>query len=91
MSLDAKDSFKEWQKDPKYAEAYAGMAAEFELAAQLIKTRKRAKLTQADVAKRMGTDRRQIIRIESGGENVTYSSLQRYAAALGKKLQIRLV
>ncbi len=45
-------------------------------------------LTLQDVAERMGTDRANISRLESGPGNPTVATLARYAQALGRRLII---
>lgn len=47
-------------------------------------------LSQTEVAARMGTSQSAVARIESGDADVRLSTLERYAAALGQKLQWRL-
>jgi len=60
------------------------------LAAQLIEARKRAHLTQEDVAKRMGTTQSVVARLESGHPLPSLRSLKRYAQAVNGKVEIRV-
>lgn len=57
-----------------------------ELARQLAEHRRDAGLTQAELAKRMGTSQGQITRFESGADT-RLSTVARYAAAIGVKVQ----
>ena len=82
---------KRWSKDPAYRQAYEELGLEFELAQQLIKARLRARLTQAEVAERMGTTQSVVARIESGKTKPSISTLERYASATGCKLRVSLV
>ena len=66
------------------------MEPEFALAAEFIRARARAKMTQADVAKRMKTTQSVVARIESGRSSISMSSIQRYADAVGAKLVLKL-
>ncbi|MDR2001391.1 MAG: helix-turn-helix domain-containing protein [Zoogloeaceae bacterium] len=61
----------------------------------ILKARTEAGLTQAQVAERMGTKAPAIARLESalvtGKPSPSVSTLQKYAAALGKRLEVRFV
>ncbi|MCU4186879.1 helix-turn-helix domain-containing protein [Acidiferrimicrobium sp. IK] len=47
-------------------------------------------LSQTQVAARMGTSQSAVARLESGDADVRLSTLERYAAALGQRLDWRL-
>jgi predicted transcriptional regulator len=47
-------------------------------------------LSQTEVAARMGTSQSAVARLESGEADVRLSTLERYAAALGHVLDVRL-
>lgn len=81
---------QEWKTDPEYAKEYEALEVEFEVARELIRARTRAHLTQADVAKRMGTTQSVIARLESGTRSVNLKTLEKYAAATGTHLHVRL-
>jgi predicted transcriptional regulator len=65
---------------------------EFALLDQMLKVRREAGLTQAEVAERMGTKAPAITRLEraiaAGRQSPTVETLTRYAQACGKKLII---
>jgi DNA-binding XRE family transcriptional regulator len=88
---DFKDLKREWLKDPKVKQAYLDMKPEFELARTLIAARARARLTQAEVAARMGTTQSVVARLESGRTLPSLKSLYNYAKAVGAKPVITLV
>jgi DNA-binding XRE family transcriptional regulator len=77
-----------WMKDPAFAAAYDGLAEEFAIADALIAARKHARMTQAEVAERMGTSQPTIARLESGRSRPSLATLHRYAAAIGRRLVI---
>ena len=60
----------------------------------ILKARKEAKLTQEQVAKRMGVSTPVVSRLESalisGKHSPSIATLKRYAEAMGKRLDIRL-
>ena len=69
---------------------YDVLAPEFEIAAELLRARLRARLSQAELAARMGTSQSTIARIESGQTLPSTKTLLRYAEATGSKSQVRL-
>jgi len=68
---------------------------EFAILDQILAARKEAGLTQAQVAKRMGTQAPAVARLESallsGKHSPSLTTLRKYAAALGKKVELHLV
>jgi predicted transcriptional regulator len=61
----------------------------------ILKARAEAGLTQAQVAEAMGTKAPAVARLENalitGAPSPSLSTLRKYAAALGKRLEVRLV
>jgi len=76
-------------KDPAFKKEYDALEEEFALIHELLKARSGAKLTQAEVARRMGTSQSAVARMESG-RAPSLSSLRKYARAVGRKVEIRL-
>jgi ribosome-binding protein aMBF1 (putative translation factor) len=87
-AIPARKAFAEWREAPAYEAAYAALDEEFALAEALIRARSEAALTQADVAKKMGTTQAVIARLESGKSLPSTRTLQRFAAATGTQLRI---
>jgi transcriptional regulator with XRE-family HTH domain len=85
----------EWMKDPEFKAEYDTLEEEFTIFDALVEARQQAGLTQEEVARRMGTRAPAIARLESSGgrkkPSPTLSTLQKYAKALGCRLEIRLV
>jgi len=81
---------KRMLKNPKVKAEYDALEEEFALARELIGARARAKLSQAEVARRMGTSQSAVARMESGRALPSTSSLVKYAKATGHKVQIKL-
>jgi len=82
---------KQWMQDADTREAYEAHAYEFEIARSLIEARSDAGLTQAEVAKRMGTTQSAIARIEGGSQLPSMKSVIRYATAIGARPVLQLV
>jgi ribosome-binding protein aMBF1 (putative translation factor) len=76
--------------DPPYREAYDALEQEFALVNALIRARTRARLSQAEVADRMGTTESTVSRLESGRVKPSTRTLERYAAATGHRLRVSL-
>jgi transcriptional regulator with XRE-family HTH domain len=55
-----------------------------ELIEELARTRRESELSQTEIAARMGTSQSAVARLESGRWDVRLSTLERYAAALGR-------
>jgi HTH-type transcriptional regulator/antitoxin HipB len=77
--------------DPEFAKDYDEGYQSFKFGVLLKEARKEAGLTQLDVADKLQTQKSAISRIEDHCEDVKLSTLERFAAALGKKLEINLV
>lgn len=90
MTIPFEDLKREWMKDPAFKAEYDGLAPEFEIAAELIQARKRAGLSQEEVALRMGTTQSVIARLESGQTLPSTKTLLRYAKATGTKVRVKL-
>jgi ribosome-binding protein aMBF1 (putative translation factor) len=84
-----------WKKDPAFAAAYAELEVEYAMLRELLLARQQAGLSQAEVAKRMGTKAPAVTRLETslseGKHSPTLATLKKYADAVGCKLEIRLV
>src|SRR5437763_13995510 len=81
-------------KQPGVKAEYDAQAEEFALLDELLKARRQAGLTQAEVAARMGTKPPAVARLEAGGgsrrHSPTVATLRKYAQAVGCRLEIRL-
>jgi len=82
---------EELLKDEGFRVEFVKLEDEFALASQLIEARKKAHLTQDEVAKRMGTTQSVVARLESGHPLPSLRSLKRYAQAVNGKVEIRVV
>ncbi|MBS0277261.1 MAG: helix-turn-helix transcriptional regulator [Proteobacteria bacterium] len=81
---------KQLLKDPAVKAEYDRLGPEFALAEALIKARLGAKMTQGQVARKMGTTQSAVARMESGNGFPSTTSLVKYARAVGKELKIGL-
>ena len=85
---------KKLLKQPAVKAEYDAQAEEFALLDELLKARRQAGLTQAEVAARMGTQTPAVARLEAGGgirqHSPSVATLRKYAQAVGCRLEIRL-
>lgn len=88
MSLD--EVFAHSEKDPKWAVAYEKADIEVRMAIQIAKARQKAKLTQGQLAKAIGTTQSVISRIERADQNLTLETLSKIASALKSDLVVQL-
>ena len=86
---DIKSLHRKWSRDPKYRKAYDELSEEFAIAQAMVEARKRAGLTQTEMAKRIKTTQSVIARLESGSSLPSGRTLQRYARATGSRLEVR--
>lgn len=77
--------------DSEFTDNYDEGYQSFKFGVLLKEARKEAGLTQMDLASKLHTQKSAISRIENHSEDVKLSTLERFAAALGKKLEIHLV
>ena len=81
---------KELLKDPGVKREYERLKPHYQLISQLISARTKKGLTQAQLAKKMGTKQSAIARIEGGDSNPSIAFLEKLTQALGSKLIIQI-
>ncbi len=86
-----KDLKARFMEDPEFREEYARIDQEYVLIEALIRARAAAKLTQAELARRIGTTHSAIARLEGGRVSPSLATLRRYAEATGTELTVGLV
>lgn len=75
---------------PGLRAAYSKSQVKHELICKMIDARISEGMTQAQLARKVGTKQGAISRFESGAANPTYDFLSKLASALGRKLSIDL-
>ena len=76
-------------KNPKIKAAYDRLEDEYALAGALIDARTRARLTQSELARRMGTTQSAIARLESGRAVPSCATLLKFAKAVRRTLRVQ--
>lgn len=77
-------------RDPEFKAEYDRLGPEFELRRALVELRHAAKLSQQQVAERVGTTREYISALERGPSNMSLGYLVRLMDALGADVDIRI-
>jgi ribosome-binding protein aMBF1 (putative translation factor) len=78
-------------KDPAVRTEYDRLGPIFAVVGEMVEARQTAGLTQAEIAKRMGTSQSVIARLENARHMPTFDMVSRYAAAIGRRIDIHLV
>ena len=88
-------NFKQFRQkaleNPEVYQEYDALQEEFSLIDQLIAMRTKAGLTQEDVAKKLGTNKSNISRLERGRSNPSWGTLNKYAAACGFRVKLEAI
>lgn len=77
-------------KDEEFKIKYEKLKPRYEAIEQIIRARKEQNITQAELAKRVGTQKSNISRLESGNYNPSLDFLAKIAESLGKKISVKL-
>ena len=78
-------------KDEEFRREYQMLKPRYEVISQLIEARTSQRITQEELAFRVGTQKSNISRLESGTYNPSLDFLVRIARSLGKEVQVMLV
>lgn len=78
-------------KDIEFKTEYEKLKPRYEAIEQIIRARKELNMTQSELAKRVGTQKSNISRLESGNYNPSLDFLVKVSEALGKSLVVQLV
>lgn len=77
--------------DAEFSAGFDKGYEEFKIGVLLRQAREEAGLTQEQLAERLNTKKSGISRIENHAEDIKLSTLENFAQALGKRLQLELV
>ena len=77
--------------DPEFKKIWDEGELEYQLKCAIIEARINNKMTQQELAEKVGTKQSSISRFERGNYKPTWDFLQRLAKALGKELKVSLI
>jgi DNA-binding Xre family transcriptional regulator len=80
-----------FMQDPAFKREYAALEPEFQIIRQIIELRIKRKMTQTELARRIGTAQPNVARLESQKRIKNLDYLQRIANALDADVQVRIV
>ncbi len=77
-------------EDPAFDEGFEEGYKSFRIGALLRQAREASGLTQAEMAERLHTKKSAISRIENHAEDIRLSTLEKFASALGRSLEVSI-
>ena len=77
-------------KDEQFKEEYEKLKPRYDIISQIIEERSKQSITQEELALRVGTQKSNISRLESGTYNPSLDFLIKVVHSLGKEMQIVL-
>ncbi len=90
-AVDFQEYLEEQLKNPKFKKYYDEYGKQLEIAYQILQLRKKKKMSQAELAKKIGTKQSNIARMETGQQNFTTETLQKIANAFRCNLKIEFI
>jgi len=77
-------------EDAEFAEGFDEGYKSFKIGVLLRQLREETGMTQTEIAEKLHTNKSAISRIENHSEDVKLSTLEKFASALGKRLEVRI-
>lgn len=87
-AIDFQVYLKKQLKNPEFKKHYDDYGKQLEIAYQILQLRKKKHISQAQLAKKIGTRQSNIARMEAGQQNFSVDILEKIAGALGSDLKI---
>lgn len=88
--IDFKSIKAELMQDGQFREEYEKLRPRYEIISRIIEVRKEQNMTQEQLAHKIGTQKSNISRLESGNYNPSLDFLIKVASGLGKSLKVEL-
>lgn len=86
--IDFEDVLKKELKNPEFKRMYDEHGRQLEIAYQILQIRKKKKMSQTQLAKKIGTKQSNVARLESGNQNFSIEMLSKIASAFNRELKI---
>ena len=87
-AVDFQVYLKNQLRNPEIKKHYDEYGKRLEIAYQILKLRKQKKMSQVELARRIGTKQSNIARLEMGQQNFTTETLQKIASVFNRDLKI---
>lgn len=78
-------------KNPKIRKHYDEYGKQLEIAYQILRLRKKEGVSQAQLARKIGTSQSNVARMENGEQNFTTETLRKIASAFKRELKVEFV
>ena len=88
MFVDFDDILKKELKNSEFKKHYDEYGKQLEIAYQILELRKKKNISQAQLAKKIGTKQSNIARMEAGQQNFSVDILGKIAEALGCNVKV---
>jgi DNA-binding XRE family transcriptional regulator len=90
-TIDFHEVLAEQLKNPEFKKWYDYYGKQLETSYKILQMRKQKCMSQAELAKKIGTKQANIARIESGNQNLTLETLQKIATVFDRDLRVDFV
>ena len=87
---DFDEFLREQMEEPEFRDEYEALAPRYAIIRQIVRERIENKMSQKELAERIGVTQSNISRLESGSYNPSLAFLQKVAKGLGKELYLEL-
>jgi len=81
---------KRKKADPEFSKGFDSGYESFRIGAILRQAREEAGLTQEQIAQKLNTKKSAISRMENHAEDIRLSTLEKFAEALGKRMEVSI-
>jgi len=88
---DFQDYLAQKLRNTQFKKHYEEYGKQLEIAYQILQLRKKEKLSQIELAKRLKTSQSDVARMEGGKQNFSTNTLEKIASALHRKLKIEFI
>ncbi len=89
--IDFQELLSEKLRDPEFKKWYDYYGKQLETSYKIMQLRKQKRMSQAELAKRIGTKQANIARIEAGNQNLTLETLQKIAIVFDRDLRVDFI
>ena len=90
-NINFKLHLKEKLKNKKFKKHFDEYGKQLEIAYLVMKKRKQAKISQKELAEKIGTTQSNIARMEAGNQNFSMVTLEKIAKALKSELRVNFI
>jgi len=90
-AVDFQEYLNEQLRDPEFKRYYDEYGKQLEIAYQILQLRKQKGISQAELARKVGTRQSNIARMESGQQNFSIETLNKIATVFKRELKIEFV